>query len=129
MRNAPLGTARDASYETLRAVNRTPFALDKPTAHEKPAIATSVHLAWLQASVLEQDLIDRDRAGRAEIAEAISRAERGDELSILDIDLDDVTQRTEYDRALIDVQEERARRDRAAASLLAVKRLRGKAPR
>ena len=93
------------------------------------AVLSEGQLARLQAGAREQAMIERDRPVRAEIAAAIHRAEQGDELSILDIDLDDMTQREAYDQALTDVHRERERRDRSAAVHLAIKRLGRNVPR
>lgn len=118
-RNEPLGTARDANTKKLRAVTLT------PSVDDRASDAMPGHVARLQAAVLERATRDRDRAARAEVTAAIARAERGDELSLLDLDLDDPAKRG---RALSDVFEERARRDRAAAAMITVARLRRRIP-
>ena len=130
MRSAPLGTARDRDREAVHAVTNSIPLVEKaePAAHGAPFLPTRGHVARLEAAVLERASLDHSREARTEVAAAISRAEQGKELSILDFDFQDPSQRAVYDRALTDVREERARRDRAAATLLAFKWLHGRVP-
>ena len=89
---------------------------------------THSHIARLQVAVMERAAREDGRAARAEVAAAISRAERGEELSVLDLDLGDPAERAAYTQALTDVLEEKARRGRSAAAMLAARRLGRKLP-
>lgn len=111
--NAPLGTARSCSQGLVRAATPSPLGGAR---------------AWLKAIVCEQIAQGHGRRSRADVAEAIARAERGQESFLGDLDPDDPAHMALYDRSHADVLEERHRRDGVAAGLLAVKRKRGRWP-
>ncbi len=84
---------------------------------------------FLCLTVRAQETAASDSAFRSPIREALDRAARGDELSLFDIPENEAEFKKEFARALRDVVDEQKRRRRAAASILALKRIRGEAPR
>jgi hypothetical protein len=107
MMGAPLETTRGADNRTFRD-------------------SRSIAFARLRAVVEEQSLLERAHLTRAEVREALERAKRGYEPSGFDFDADDPAYRAAYETAFADICEERARCDRAAAVLLANRRLHGR---
>ena len=105
MKGAPLGTARLAA--PLRE-------------------SSSFRLTRLHTAVLEQAALEGTSAARADAKVALRRAELGYDPCSADFDDADPSYRAAYEAALAEIREERARCDRAAAVLLAVRRLRGK---
>lgn len=124
MRNAPLGAARDANNKTLRAGSSVPFYT--------PPIDQRFPIARLRASVGEQESRAAEAPRRLAILKALKAAFHGRELSTLDFDTTLPENIAAYRRALDDVRSEfecNGRVIRAAAAILALERLRGKAPR
>ena len=112
--DAPPGTAvREVDKKTLRSVASTPFLR-------------------LHASVAEQESQATEAPRRRAVLSALRRALSGEEASVLDFDTILPENVAAYRQALDDVRSEvtcDGRIIRAAAAILALERLRGKAPR
>jgi hypothetical protein len=100
--------------ETARCNVQSSFRGEAPSCLENAR-------AWIEASLSEQVAQDYVRQARADVAEAIARAERGQQAFLVDLDPDDSAHLALFERALAAVREERARRDRVAAELLSIR--------
>ena len=128
--NEPLGTARTADTEILRAGVSVPFSSSPNLI--ACAIGQPHQFARLRASIAEQEAQAIEAPRRRAILKALQAAFRGRELSLLDFDTTLPENIVAYRQALDDVRSEVAcggRVIRAAAAILALERLRGKAPR
>jgi hypothetical protein len=83
---------------------------------------------FIAASVAEQEALLAELPRRRAIMRALRLVSGGCELGVGDIDSCDLAFRTEYNRALDDVKEEKKHQERAAAALLARERLAGRIP-
>jgi hypothetical protein len=111
--DAPLETARSWSQGSVRAVALSPLGSAR---------------ANLEAMVSEEIAQERARLRRADVAEAIARAERGERASLRDLDLDDPADLELYEQSYADVLEDRQGVDRAAGAMLAAKCKHGRWP-
>ena len=85
-------------------------------------------MAFLAASIAEQEQMAQEAAKRDSVRRAMTRAATGDELLFADLDLTRPEVRRLFIEAQEDIRGERERQERAAAAMLALERLRGKAP-
>jgi hypothetical protein len=104
--DAPLGTARPSVQGSVHAAAPSPLGSAR---------------ACLEAMVSEQIAQEHARRSRADVEDAIARAERGEEAFLADLDPDDPASLALFERAYAAVLEERQRRDRVAAALLSTK--------
>lgn len=92
------------------------------------------NLGWLRASIEEQEARDRHahhshECGRCGARRAIEMVEQSDaRVSVVEFDISHPVSKAEFNRAMADVRQERERRDRQAACILAVARLSGRFP-